>query len=376
MKEKTVKQLQKISQSRTFSKDEYICYEGEPGNEMYIVLKGQIGVYITNIMGTLVEVATMKAGDFFGEMAIFDKLPRSASCIALEDSICVAINRDNLLDFICQCPDMAEKILENMSKRIRKLDLELYKNTRQAMPEKARKFEIPQEYGFSHVVKKPYQEARYFAEDEQKCPVCGSMFKTINMKRHLMQVRNVDLDGRIHYLLCEPLWHEINTCPSCCYSNYRLNFFDINENDAKNIKRILREEHIPVIEDIVEKRTDYDNVVLHYLQAIHINESINSEDHLLIGTLWLYLYWLGLDSGDDKFTVFCVDNAIVHLQIAVDSNQIKDIPSRYSVALSLGNLFAYKQMDQQAIDYVTIALESPDDTIRNCAEAFMKTVSK
>ena len=376
MKEQTVKQLQKISQSRTFAQDEYICYEGEPGNEMYIVLKGLVGVYITNIMGTLVEVAKMNAGDFFGEMAIFDNLPRSASCIALEDTICVAINRDNLLDFICQCPDMAEKILENMSKRIRKLDLELYKNTRQAMPEKARKFEIPQEYAFSHVVKKPYQEPRYFAEDEHKCPVCGQMFKSVNMKRHLMQVRNVDMDGRIHYLLCEPLWNEINTCPSCQYSNYRLNFFDINENDVKNIKRILREEHIPVIDDIVEKRTDFDNLILRYLQAIHINESINSKDHLLIGTLWLYLYWLGVDSGDDKFTVFCADNAIIHLQAAVDNDQIKDSHNRYSVALSLGNLFAYKHMEHQAREYGKIALESPDDIIRNGAEAFLETIGQ
>lgn len=374
MKEQTVKQLQKISEPRTFSKDEYICYEGEPGNEMYIVLKGLVGVYITNTMGTLAEVAMMKAGDFFGEMAIFDKLPRSASCIAMEDSICVAINRDNLLEFICQCPDMAEKILENMSKRIRRLDLELYKNTRQGMPEKARKFEIPQEYSFSHVVKKPYQEARYYSRDEQKCPVCGNLFSAINMKRHLMQVRNTDMDGRVHYLLCEPLWYEILTCPECHYSNYRLNFFDVNENDAKNIQKILREEHIPVIEDIAGKRTDFDNLVLSYLQAIHINEAINSQDHRLIGTLWLYLYWLGADSGDDKFTVFCADNAIVHLQIAVDENQIKDSHSKYSVALSLGNLFAYKHMDKQAADYAKIALDSPDDTTRSNAEAFLKSM--
>ena len=102
MKPETVRQLQKIAKPIVFTKDEYICYEGEPGNEMYIILKGLVGVYVTNAMGALVEVSQINVGDFFGEMAIFDKLPRSATCIALEDTICVAINKDNLLDILCQ----------------------------------------------------------------------------------------------------------------------------------------------------------------------------------------------------------------------------------------------------------------------------------
>ena len=86
MNAETIKQLQKVSVPRTFAKDEYICYEGQPGNEMYIILKGLVSICLTSAIGTLIEVDQLKSGDFFGEMAIFDNLPRSASCIALEDT--------------------------------------------------------------------------------------------------------------------------------------------------------------------------------------------------------------------------------------------------------------------------------------------------
>lgn len=40
MKPETVRQLQKVAKPKAFAKDEYVCYEGEPGNDMYIILKG------------------------------------------------------------------------------------------------------------------------------------------------------------------------------------------------------------------------------------------------------------------------------------------------------------------------------------------------
>ena len=94
MREETIAQLRKLSTPKTFVKDEYVCYEGQPGEEMYIILKGSVGVFVTGAIGTLNQVATIKSGDFFGEMAIFDSLPRSASCIALEDTVTVAVTKE------------------------------------------------------------------------------------------------------------------------------------------------------------------------------------------------------------------------------------------------------------------------------------------
>ncbi len=371
MKEETIKQLYKIAKPESYSKDEYICYEGELGKDMYIILKGSVGVYITSAMGTPVEIAVLNTGDFFGEMAIFDKLPRSASCVALEDSMCVAINESNLIGFMCQCPDVMERILKNMSKRVRKLNDELYKSTKKNIKERAPQFEIPKEYGFSHTVKEPYQEKRYFSEDTQCCPICGKEIKTINIKRHLMEKKNVDMDCRVNYLMCDPLWYEVLACPHCLYSNYRIDFFNINSDEVEGVKNVLKQEHKPVLENAEIIKTSFDNLVVKYLQAIHINEVINDEDHLLIGTLWLYLYWLAKDSGDDIFTAFCANKAIDKLQVEVDKGHSDMMNNKYSIALSLANLYAYKDMKKQARKYGEMALESMDDTIRACAQNFI-----
>ena len=372
MKAETVRQLQKIAKPIAFAKDEYICYEGAPGNEMYIILKGLVGVYVTNAMGTLVEVTQINVGDFFGEMAIFDKLPRSATCIALEDTICVAINKNNILDFLCQCPDMAEQILKNMSTRIRKLNNDLYKNSRQVSVKKVDPFAIPDEYGFSHVVKEPYQNPKYFSEFKQKCPVCGKIITLTNMKRHLMEVKNVDLDGRINYMMCDPLWYEVMSCPHCYYSNYSINFFNVNEMAVDKIRKVFKLQHAPVVKDSLIKKTKFDEVVFSYLQAIHINEVINGSDSALLGTLWLYLYWLARDAGDDKFRGYCVNKAIEKLKEAIDENQIDDATTRCSISLSLASLYGVKNMTKQMKQYSDIALECIDDGVRGRAEKFVE----
>ena len=376
MNENTIKQLKKISTPKTFSKDEYICYEGEPGNEMYIILKGTVGVYVSNTLGTLVEVAQLAVGEFFGEMAIFDKLPRSASCIALDDVICVSINQDNLIDFICQCPDIAEKILNRMSQRIRKLNNDLYKNTSHNNQKPVEQFRIPLEYDFSHVVKEPYQEAKYFSKDTHYCPVCSKRIEVTNIKKHLMTVRSIDSDGRTNYFMCDPLWSEITTCPHCHYSNYNINFFDINPNDVSKIKKVLDDEYPTAMETLSFAQTPFDTLVINYLLAIHINKLINGNDLALIGTLWLYLYWLSKDSGDSKFMEYCANNAIEVFKPAIDENQIDDSIQRCSIAMSLGNLLAYKKMYEQAQHYVKLATDCLDEPIRNRAKEFHKSLEK
>ncbi len=161
MTQETILQLQKMSTFCQFKKDEYICHEGEPGNEMYIILKGSIGIYLTNFFGNLTEVAKITEGDFFGEMAIFDNQPRSASCIALEDTLCVAINKENLREFFVNCPDLAERVVANMSKRIRHMNDELYKNAFGLKKHRTPKFTIPSAYAFSHTAQEPYQDPRF-----------------------------------------------------------------------------------------------------------------------------------------------------------------------------------------------------------------------
>lgn len=372
----TIAQLKKLSTAKKFSKDEYICYEGQPGEEMYIILKGAVGIFVTNAIGDLNQVATMKDGGFFGEMALFDNLPRSASCVALEDTLCVAVSKNNLKDFLVTCPDIAIQMLNNMSGRIRKQNDELYKVNHKEKKSFVKAFEIPAEYRFSHNVKPPYHAPQFLVKSAQRCPICGSYVEVESLKRHMLQTRDTEIDGRIIYVGCEPLWKEVISCSRCCYTNHYLRFFDINDMEKESIKKVLENEHKPIVTDTSVQRTEFDILVLNYLQAIHINELVNSEANAWIGGLWRNMYWLVKDAMDTNFAKYCAERAIDKLKSAITEKEIFDDTSRSTMALSIASMLLFCERPREASKYIDMAVESPNEQIKKNAMRIQKEFEK
>lgn len=376
MQAETILQLKKISSPKQFAAREYVCSEGQPGSEMYIILKGSVGIFITSVIGTLTQVATIKVGDFFGEMAIFDNLPRSASCIALEDTMAVAITKDNLQEFMTTCPEIAKQMLENMSGRIRKLNMELYQNNRFVKNRHVPKFEIPVQYTMGHVIKAPYQDPQYINEYKQKCPICGKVVSVKDLKRNVLEEKGFEADCRIIYLGCDPLWTEVISCPHCYYTNHYLKFFGINNFEFEVVEKLLFTEHKPIVESRLDKRGDFDIMVIKYLQAININEHINPGANALIGSLWRNLYWLSKDASDTDFAMYCAKKTVEKYKLAVDQDEFPDKASKAAIALSLANLLVYCGERKELKNYIAIATESPDDRIRNRALQIMAKLER
>jgi len=377
MREEVIARLRKISTPKLFQKNEYICYEGQPGEEMYIILKGTVGVFLTGAIGTLAQVATLKDGHFFGEMALFDNLPRSASCIALEDTLAVVITKDNLQEFLAACPDMAMQMLENMSGRVRKTNDELYKNNRFVKNRHVPKFAMPLVYVNGHATRKVIQDVQYLREYKQACPICGKAMPVTDLKRNIMEVTDFDMDCRVHYKGINPLWYEIITCPHCYYTNHYLKFFGINNFEFELVKKVLYNEHRPIVEARLEKRSDFDYLVLHYLQAIHINEHINAGGNVLIGGMWRNLYWLAKDVSDKEFTDFCAKKAMEKYQLAMEENRFFDALERATVALTLANLQIYCGIiNQDTLRYLDIAMECREERITEHASKLRPRVER
>ena len=368
-----LKELQKITTPKVFPKGEYICHEGQPGSEMYIIMKGSVGIYICSPMGEQTEVSRLGEGEFFGEMAIFDNLPRSASCIALQDTVCVAINEGNIETLFTCCPDIAKKLVVTMSGRIRQLNKELYKSSRKTKKRRVAKFAIPSAYGFNHVVAEPYQSKKYLDTSIYTCPICGEDIITTGIRRNILPVRKMRDDGRVYYYECEPLWYEILQCPNCHYSNQYQKFFAVEAEEIDTIKRLLKEEHLPVLEKR-RRNTAFDLLVQKYLQAIHINEHINQDNYELIGTLWLKLYWLGEDSGDDRFAEYCAKNAVKKLKMALDGVNILNSASKCFMALSLAHLLLVLEDKDDALEYCSIVLECSEPKIVERAKRLQKQI--
>lgn len=364
LKDETVRKLSQISTPKTFKANEYICYEGQPGNAMYIVLRGVVGVYVSNVASAQTEVARIMAGDFFGEMSLFDNLPRSASCIALEDVICIEIGKDKLVDFFGACPNMAMMMLENMSGRIRRLDNELYKSEKYLQKEPVLPFEIPEPYNFSHIVEEPPHDRAFMEIVSTTCPICGKSINSVSLKKHIMSIRKVDGDGRVKYKECDPLWYDIWSCPYCHYSNHYQHFFHVLEFKKEIIHKLIKEKQNPQLLKATFMKTPFDHLFLKYIQAIHINQVTNSSDIVLIGKLWLNLYWLFDDAADDIMKNYCAEKAIYFLEKSVNENKITDAYSKQSFMVTLANLYAESGKYDEARRMCRLSAEGEDSQLR------------
>ncbi len=98
-----------------------IFKEGDLGEQMYIIHKGKVKITKKTDEGEKILVV-LSAGDFFGEMAVIDKEPRSASAIAAEDTTCIVLNEELFDQQMQRNAKIVKKILKNMSARLRAAD--------------------------------------------------------------------------------------------------------------------------------------------------------------------------------------------------------------------------------------------------------------
>jgi len=103
---------------------EYILRQGDSGNCMYEIQEGQVEV-VSSLGDKEIVLGTLSKGDFFGEMALFDQSPRSASVRAKKETRVITIDKRIFFGRVSDDPTLAFRILEKMSGRIRQLDREL-----------------------------------------------------------------------------------------------------------------------------------------------------------------------------------------------------------------------------------------------------------
>ncbi|MGH9749469.1 MAG: Crp/Fnr family transcriptional regulator, partial [Candidatus Polarisedimenticolia bacterium] len=110
----------------TFKKGEAIYREGDLGSEMYVVQSGAVRIF-RDIAAIRQELAVMERGDFFGEVAVLEGLPRSASAEALDDVELIEINSTTFDKMIRGNIEIAVRMLRKLSNRLqeanRKIEL-------------------------------------------------------------------------------------------------------------------------------------------------------------------------------------------------------------------------------------------------------------
>ena len=98
---------------------EAVCTEGEPGHEFYVIANGEAAVERGGQ-----TVAKLTSGDHFGELALLDRGPRSATVRALTDMRLYVLHEQSFAAVLNEVPALAQKLLAALASRLREADAE------------------------------------------------------------------------------------------------------------------------------------------------------------------------------------------------------------------------------------------------------------
>ncbi len=111
--------LQQVTRLLTFSAGQQVFKEGDPGDGVYVVKSGQVQISALVESGERYIFSTVGAGEMFGEMAVLDDKPRSASASAETDTVLYFVGREFILGLLRDSPEFSTALIHDISHRFR-----------------------------------------------------------------------------------------------------------------------------------------------------------------------------------------------------------------------------------------------------------------
>jgi CRP/FNR family cyclic AMP-dependent transcriptional regulator len=112
--------LGQLATRRHFPKDAVIFFENDEGDSFFMILEGRIKVTILGDDGREVILSMLAAGDFFGEMALLDDEPRSATAIAVEETDLLSLQRSDFEGVVATKTSISAALIKVLSARLRR----------------------------------------------------------------------------------------------------------------------------------------------------------------------------------------------------------------------------------------------------------------
>jgi len=122
MREGDILAFAELVRERSFPKGSVIVFEDDPGDALYLVARGQVKVVLIGEDGREVILSVLGEGNFFGEMSLIDEKPRSATVIAMVDSVVLVLRREDFQARLRTSPEIAIALLRELSRRLRRAD--------------------------------------------------------------------------------------------------------------------------------------------------------------------------------------------------------------------------------------------------------------
>ncbi len=122
MKPEELQELSARLKRRTYRPGETIFHKDDAGTTMYIINEGTVKISVPSEVGTEMILSILTNGEFFGELALFDGKPRSATVISAGLTEVFVLHRDDFIDFVSKHPHVSLGIISALSNRIRRTD--------------------------------------------------------------------------------------------------------------------------------------------------------------------------------------------------------------------------------------------------------------
>ena len=110
--------LEKLARVRNYETGQMILEEGMGGIALFVIRSGKVRVTQKGSDGGEREIRTIGPGGSFGEMALFNSRPRSATITAVEPTECLAVHQFDFLDELRKSPEISIRLLDTISQRL------------------------------------------------------------------------------------------------------------------------------------------------------------------------------------------------------------------------------------------------------------------
>lgn len=122
MQQKDAVRLAKQLRTRTYHRNETLFRLGDESQKLYIIVSGKIKITQSNNPGQEMLLTVLGRGDFFGELALIDEQPHSATATAISPTTVLTLERSIFQETMASSPEFGQQILLSISKRVRELN--------------------------------------------------------------------------------------------------------------------------------------------------------------------------------------------------------------------------------------------------------------
>lgn len=121
VEEATLAEVARTLRRRRFRRGEVIFHQGDPGDSLHIIESGAVKIALPSPEGAEAIIATLRRGDFFGELALLDGAPRSATAAALEATETLVLSREQFRQLIESAPGLRDALYGALAHELRRL---------------------------------------------------------------------------------------------------------------------------------------------------------------------------------------------------------------------------------------------------------------